>query len=636
MVPSSFALLVSLLSTSATAWAPPLVSDLEHAAGLGQHYLVRDGQLFVRTPADTDWRPLAPPPEAVAPIVAVSADEDDFYVVVTSDGLLHAHFPCADGCEPFMTRWGLPFLEHRRRVLSLPFPISHLRPGRLAFSQRHKNVALYTEPAGRDINWGRAGTSSLFVLDDTGTRILLADPWLPPDFSREVPTPVENNAQLVLASIAVSGSQLMAVTVDGRLFTRFDDYDINGGTPFFLYSHRQPLDDAFAKEPADSLASEAMTRLTPAHPWREHAPVPGRVSRRIAIVQTGVGNDARLMSVLGELEGQRGVFQKTVTEASWRFVAADEAVLPEEWLSSSTPAVAPSPAVAMGGWWRVASVNSRQQVYADTSDFWFHNEVAHITLRTGEGDVELTLLLADAWTLFAANNAADDDTAYRLLMATVTANAEGAAIVRRQLGGAVADRLDQTFAFTIVANQHELVLVPVGHPFVGGPATNMLVLRADPAKRARRIAPIAPYTRLVGGRCEPGLLKAVDDLHEEAQVKAARSLQLATAVPPLAVALDALSVVTTVRFWLAQARYIMGFEQHLPSILTAQRLSTQRWLDASADDYVQVRQTLQQCAERATTATTATTTAMTTATTTTATTTTATTTSSMTVAQHSR
>lgn len=592
-----------LLASTVSAWTPPLVPSLVEGTGLSQRYLVRDGQLFVRTPTDADWRPLAPPPEAVAPIVAVSADEDDFYVVVTSDGLLHAHFPCAEGCEPFMTRWGLPFLEHRRRPLSLPFAIEHLRAGRIAFSQRHKTVAHYEEPGGRSVNWGRSGTSSLFVLDDSGTRILLADPWLPPDFSREIPTPTHGNEQLVLASIAASASQLMAVTVDGRVFSRFDDYDINGGTPFFFYSHRLPLDDAFATEPPTSLASEAMTRLVPAAQWREHPPIPGRVSRRIGITQTGTGNDARLMSVVGEHEGQRGVFQKTVTDTSWRFVAsADEAVETQDWLTSTTPSRLPSPSLSMGGFWRVESATDRQQVYADTTDFWFHRERAHVTLHTSEGDVELTVHLADAWTLFAADNAADNDTAYRLLMATLTTSTpEAAAIVRRQLGATVADRLDETFAFTLIANQHELVLVPVGHPFVGGPAENALVMTTDPTRRARRHGTTAPYTRLIDHtlastpRCDPALLAAVDDLHEGAVVKATRSLQLSMGIPPVALLADAASVVTTTRFWLPHARYLLGFEQHLPSILTAQRLATQRWLDASDADYRRVRHALTHC-----------------------------------------
>jgi len=600
-------------AATTTTWAPPLVSTLEEAAGLRQHYLVRDGSLFVRTPTDADWRALPSPPEATKPVIAVSADEDDFYVVVTADGLLHAHFPCPPGetCETYMTRWGLPFLEHRRRPLALPFAVEHLRPGRLAFSVRHKNVAYYEDPVGRQIHWGRAGTSSLFVLDDTGTRILLADPWLPPDFSREIPPPMQaaetgKAAQrLVMASIAASASQLMAITVDGRVFTRFDDYDINGGTPFFYYGHHKPLDDAFTKEPPTSLASEAMTRALPGEPWREHAPVPGRVSRRIAITQTGKGNLARTMSVVGERDGQRGVFHKAVTDTAWQFVAAaDEAVLAEDWLTSSTPAVVPSPSLSMGGFWRVESAHEQQQVYAHTNDFWFHDEVAHIALQTSEGPVELTAHLSDAWTLFAADNAADNDTAYRLLMATLSTSTEqDAAIVRRQLGSAVADRLQQTFAFTLIANQHELVLVPVGHPFMAGPSTNQLVMTVDPARRARRHGAIDPYTRLVTKLqtaattttdCKT-MLKAVDDLREEAAVKANRSLQLSMAVPPLLVGLDAFSIVTTWRYWLAHGRYLMGFEQHTPAILAAQRLSTQRWLDASDVDYHRVRGSLMAC-----------------------------------------
>jgi len=51
------------------------------------------------------------------------------------------------------------------------------------------------------------------------------------------------------------------------------------------------------------------------------------------------------------------------------------------------------------------------------------------------------------------------------------------------------------------------------------------------------------------------------------------------------------------RSWLAHGRYLMGFEQHTPAILAAQRLSTQRWLDASDVDYQRVRAALLECRE---------------------------------------
>src|SRR4051812_16159971 len=68
------------------------------AIGLGEIYAVRDGKLWVKKPPSpssaSSWVLYGGTglvPGNAHPVVAVFADEDDMFTVVTADGLLHHH-----------------------------------------------------------------------------------------------------------------------------------------------------------------------------------------------------------------------------------------------------------------------------------------------------------------------------------------------------------------------------------------------------------------------------------------------------------------------------------------------------------------------------------------------------------------
>jgi hypothetical protein len=84
------------------------------------------------------------------------------------------------------------------------------------------------------------------------------------------------------------------------LWTRFADYDTQGGKPGHDYSYeRVGLDDL---DPLDPRTLDPNMPL-PGEGWISHASIPteghGAVSQEITILQTGLGNAAREVRVVG-------------------------------------------------------------------------------------------------------------------------------------------------------------------------------------------------------------------------------------------------------------------------------------------------------------------------------------------------
>jgi hypothetical protein len=201
----------------------------------------------------------------------------------------------------------------------------------------------------------------------------------------------------------------------------------------------------------------------------------------------------------------------------------------------------------------------------------------------------------------------DDGTSYRHLMVTLTTTTAGEQWVREHVGGAVADRLGTTFAFAMVANQTELVLVPVSHPTAWDALGVELVMTPRDHSRAQAVPTTTPYSKVaadMGGisdQCSDVsrqrhqlIFAEVNERYEDAQSRA-RSAGLLSGLPPALVIMDIGSVLSTTRFWWPNARYLDGLEQHMPPILTAQRLATSRWLRASEADRRAVLQRLDRC-----------------------------------------
>jgi hypothetical protein len=610
-----------------------LVPTPTEAIGLGQLWAVRDGKLWVkptRPGAPAGWRPYKDtglPPDTKRPVVAIFADEDEHLTVATDDGLLHHHENGA-----WHSLWGLPSLPEDpwagRAPLALPVPLKTLRAGQVAYSMRHRNVLYYEDIRGQQFHWGDVGCTSLFVLDERDdTRILFADPWIPPDFSREVCGPRITDGEgatssVRLAAIAASASTLFVVARDGALFTRFDDYDHNGGTPLLPYSYAETAPQAL---PGTDPSSSIQIRALPGEDWRPVVPIAregrGRISRHIAVLQTGVGNRARELRVVGDdASGRRGLYRKELEAPAWRFEPRDIAVADDDWIDPRAPALAPVPALSFQGFVRGkerAGARARRfgDVSARTDDFWFHCSPFTLTLTVGQREVKILVHAVDGWTLFRGENPADDPFAPKPLKATLQlAPGEAEALdarTRRRLVELFGDALGlegpgRTFAFAMMASQRELVLAPTGYPLTAARSRWELVLRAEPAAHARTLAHLTPASRLAARHVDlarlddadacRAALGAVQDARAALEGRATLAATLETAMPAGTSIVDAFTIATTIRFTWGITRWLDAFEQHVPAMLSAQALAWSRTAAAARADFDDVEGRLSRCA----------------------------------------
>jgi len=304
-------------------------------------FAVHDGRLwFKRNPArdghlDEPWRLLGdnglPMPRAGATfeaspkaITSITADGDDL-AAVDDDGwlwLLTSQSESLTSQDGWQATWGFPggrrmnVLEGRGR-------------GRraLAIGRRAEHALYFEDPIGNRHSYKPMGTSTLYALDERGQSLLFSDNGLPNDFSRELCSP--DDGRLEAIALSASASAVMLLDRFGRIVTRFDDYDVNGGTPNFEYTYRSVIEP---DDTGDELGSAFRPYHLPLLPWRWQPPVPlaagDALSTTITILQTGEGNAARVLRVGARVGGQLGMFTKGIDDDAWQFVAIDEADLP--------------------------------------------------------------------------------------------------------------------------------------------------------------------------------------------------------------------------------------------------------------------------------------------------------------------
>ncbi len=277
-------------------------------------------------PFPADGRPEFERPTRIA---ALSADADDLiavdeggrvYVCTTESRALSSADGWSDG-------WGFP----GKRALRLDERAKSAKA--FAVGRRAEQVVWFEDGIGNRHNWGPMGTSTLYLLHQNGQELLFTDNGLPNDFSRELCGP--DDGRFVAESVSASASAVMLIDRYGRVLTQFNDYDLNGGTPNFEYTYRS---EVFADKDPESLRTSLLPYYLPLLPWRWHEPVSligqARLSKRITILQTGVGNTARELRVGARgPSGEQGYFTKGIDDDSWRFVADPTVQLPDDgWL----------------------------------------------------------------------------------------------------------------------------------------------------------------------------------------------------------------------------------------------------------------------------------------------------------------
>lgn len=570
-------------------------------------------------PFSTPEHPISPPGK----LMAISAD-DLFLLAVAEDGSLY-YFDR----DHWVDQFGLP-----SPVLAEIGPLKLPSDTRAwALSVRHQQVEYYEDVLGNAFNYGKAGCTSFYALASDGQQLRHGDPWFPPDFSRQMCGP--RRGAFVAENISSSASTTFLIGRGGTLYTRFYDYDSNGGTPFFYYRYgaNAPRHTLAGTDPA----SETQVRALPAEPWTEESRIDtgahGRLTRNISILQNGKGNSARELRVQGlGPDGQAGYYFKPLRSTTWSFQATGELIHPADFIANDAALDADGPTrdrPFTGRIWKGLRADPRIS-RVEIPDLHFHCSPFHLVLHLRNGErVNLVMHAVDVWTLTRDEDAELNPLAVRKLKGTLEIPPETLAstdaLTRAVLRDYFLDSHLDSFEWAIVATQTVARLYRVAYPVAGAVAHFELRLEAggpEVLRQSQRELPL--YTRaLLRFDEQPGLLprdpaalalttsdgdvtqtllQRVVMLEQERDrlVQAREALEyqskvsrrLLIGLPATTLLVDVLSVLTTARFTVDSMAMLDGLEEHLPALLSTARQSHEVLLERSKRDYERAQRQL--------------------------------------------
>lgn len=278
--------------------------DGRHSFSDQYYFVLHDGRIYIKanretTGVDEPWRAVLLPSCLDGQVTAISAD-GTVLLALDSQRWIYTLDSNANGPESmgWTRRWGPYFWTDGGEAL--PPDVGHWATSQLNSDE------IYFDSAGRE--QVPAGILTLYALRGDGLRITYMDPWLPSDESREVCGP--ERGTVAMAGLSGSGSVVMVISREGRVYTRLYEFDISGANSMFLdYSWQEQNDVA-----------EPLIQLPPPG-WIEHAPIPGVVTDRVSLHKQRPYTSDRILRVEGQNDlGQNGYWEKPLQADNWQFV----------------------------------------------------------------------------------------------------------------------------------------------------------------------------------------------------------------------------------------------------------------------------------------------------------------------------
>jgi hypothetical protein len=368
----------------------------------------------------------------------------------------------------------------------------------------------------------------------------------------------------------------MALTQDGAIYTRFYDYDSNGGTPFFNYKY---FDVPKHGIPGKNRQSEFEIRGLPAEEWIEQPALRlssgAQLSKRIAILQIGVGNSAREMRVQGTNEnGATGYYHLTYGQRDWHFRQTNEKIADGDLLDINRALITNRDRAYAGQFIETnkrgrREVPRREKILAqiESDDVNVHCTPFRLkfTLPTKE-HFFVNVHTVDAWTAFAEEDPEMNPFFVKKLKATFELPVETRLHPSEKVQEFIHKHLRKehlrSFGWAMVLDHEKAQLRRVSYPFKMEVATTEQFLIN--LKNKSPIKTKANESRRLS--------------LQEIKRRQAFITQMQGAMPVPLVAIDFLTRITTTRYTVGALKGLPSFEQHLPSILVTNELALS-WME---------------------------------------------------------
>ena len=441
------------------------------------HYLVKDGRIWYKT-ADgkngpKEWTlfgktglPNNPRRRGFSvprKVVEISADADEL-VALSDEGIFYRI--CFDWILPrktgvWMDYQGWP----AERQLKLGGRVSANLGW--ALGKRNSRVRYYEDIFGNQHHNGTMEIATTYVLLTDGQEILYGDTGLPSDFSRNLLGP--ERGRFVAAAISASASTMFLIGEGGEMYTRLADFDTAGCDPmFFKYTYRPYV----SPYPGTDYRSNYSPWALPSEDWRKQSSVPLRgeaaVSRRITILQNGMGNGARELRVAGlDAGGETGYWSKPIFGEAWSFVRAPLHLAPDDFLDTRGTAGRGPRGQSLDSHYRGSLLRDNVRVPGwvfDIPDFNILEGSCTLIVERGTERISLILHPVEIWTYLLRDSPGRDRTpkTFFVTLELPPGAADGVSSeFRRELGVLLsADR--ELFRFVMEAASDYLFIEPIG------------------------------------------------------------------------------------------------------------------------------------------------------------------------------
>ncbi|WP_405495394.1 hypothetical protein [Nocardia sp. NBC_00511] len=281
--------------------------------------VLRDGALYAR-PRNSGgpWRAVAAPDCLNGQIVAMSLN-NNMLVAADANGWIYSLDNLLSG--PMLWNW----------TYSYGAPI-WLWPGdRVAAADRNAQTWAISHRMSTSFDDAQgyrhpttAGLVELVSLTGDGSRIVYQDPWLPPDRSYEIGGPL--NGRFISESLSVSGSVTFVMNRYGDMFTRKYDLDMAGSNHIpgrYTWQEQGPKPSA-PNQLVERVDPQYAAISLPAQDWIAQPKIPGDITGRLSIHDSGPAVENRELRVEGRHNGATGYWFKDLAAPDWQFTVTNQ------------------------------------------------------------------------------------------------------------------------------------------------------------------------------------------------------------------------------------------------------------------------------------------------------------------------
>lgn len=418
-------------------------------------FALADGSLYTRPRnSGTTWRSVPTPSCLDGEIVSVSVDSN-MAVVLDSDGWIYSLDNLLSG--PLLWNWTRSFGGPIWLWPGMQVPTEAQAAGKWALSHRMSDSFIDAKGYEHPLT---AGLVQLVGLTDGGSRIVFQDPWLPGDHSYEIGGPL--GGRFISESISTSGSVTFVMNRFGDMYTRKYDLDLAGANHIpGRYTWQDQGDKPSAPNQFEERVNESYAAIAlPAEEWQHQPKIPGEITSRISISQSGSAVEDRVLRVEGRDDGKTGYWQKELAADHWEFITTGDPLVMSV-LADADPTVDQSAVElaapngldfegSLGGGWS-----------ASLGDFDWAQTVHRVILRSPAGnEYEIKMYTTDGMRL--EPRASGLDRHPRMLEGALDLTAALSTTDGDELGDFVATRLQRKpiFEIWVQATTEKLVVSP--------------------------------------------------------------------------------------------------------------------------------------------------------------------------------